>query len=192
MKKILIPILSTIVFALVVFYFTLPPLNISSFTFWTFIFFVISFFFIAYEISKYIFDKIKIDGNFKGYKKYGIYSIFFLIIIINFFFSPFFQSQKYYERISVQTSTFEKDIPEADFNQLALLDKNSTTKLGDRVMGQLTDLVSQFYVSDLYTQITYKDTITRVTPLEHTGFIKWLTNRKQGIPGYITVNSSTR
>ena len=192
MKKFLVAILSTIIFTLIVFYITLPPLNISSFAFWVFLFFIISFFFITYEISKYAFDKIKIEGNFKGYKKYGIYSIFFLIIIINFFFSPFFQSKTYYERISVQTSTFEEDIPEADFNQLALLDKKSTTKLGDRVMGQLTDLVSQFYVSDLYTQITYKDSITRVTPLEHTGFIKWITNRNQGVPGYISVNSSTR
>ena len=192
MKKFLVSILSTIVFALIVFYITLPPLNISSFAFWVFLFFVLSFFFVTYEISKYIFDKITITGDFKGYKKYSIYGVFFLIIIINFFFSPFFQSQTYYERISVETSTFEKDIPEANFNQLALLDKNSTTKLGDRVMGQLTDLVSQFYVSDLYTQITYNDSITRVTPLEHTSFIKWITNRNNGIPGYITVNSSTR
>ena len=56
-------------------------------------------------------------------------------------------------------------------------------------MGQMTDLVSQFDVSDLYTQINYRDTIIRVTPLEYSGLIKYFTNKKNGIPGYITVNS---
>ena len=41
-------------------------------------------------------------------------------------------------------------------------------------MGEMTSLVSQFYVSELYTQINYNDEITRVTPLEYSGFIKYL------------------
>jgi hypothetical protein len=39
--------------------------------------------------------------------------------------------------------------------------------------------------------INYNDEIMRVTPLEYHGFIKWLTNRKNGIKAYITVNSTT-
>ncbi len=189
MKKFIISILITVVFAFLVFYVTLPPLNISSFAFWIYMFFVLSVFFGSFEICKAYFDKVKIDGDTKQYRKYIIYLVFLGVIVINFFFSPFFQSAKYYERIDVGDGNFEEDIPEVDFNQLALLDKSSTTKLGDRVMGQLTDLVSQFYVSSVYTQITYKEEITRVTPLEYTSFIKWFTNREEGIPGYITVNS---
>jgi len=56
-------------------------------------------------------------------------------------------------------------------------------------MGQATEWVSQFYVSDLYTQINYNDSIIRVTPIEYAGLIKYFTNRKEGIKGYITVNS---
>ncbi len=191
MKKIIIPIVVTILFALVTFYIILPPINLSSFAFWLFLFFILSVFFISYETCKYVFDKIKIQGSYTVYKKYLVFLIFPLILIINFFFSPFFQANTYYTRINVQTGTFEEDIPEADFSQMPLLDKDSTTKLGDRTMGQLTDLVSQFSVSPLYTQITFNDEISRVTPLEYTGFIKWISNRDSGIPGYITVNSTT-
>ena len=72
---------------------------------------------------------------------------------------------------------------------LALLDKDSSQKLGDRVMGQMSELVSQFYVSELYTQINYNDEIIRVTPLEYSSMIKYFTNKKEGIPAYITVDS---
>lgn len=56
-------------------------------------------------------------------------------------------------------------------------------------MGQMPELVSQFYVSDLYTQINLNDKIVRVTPLEYDGVIKYFTNRSEGVMGYITVNS---
>ena len=55
----------------------------------------------------------------------------------------------------------------------------------------MSDLVSQFNVSSLYTQINYNDSIIRVTPLEYADEIKWFTNRKDGITGYIIVNSVT-
>ena len=72
---------------------------------------------------------------------------------------------------------------------LPLLDRDSSEKLGDRVMGQMSELVSQFYVSDEYTQINYNNDIVRVTPLEYAGLIKWFSNRKDGVKAYITVNS---
>ena len=56
-------------------------------------------------------------------------------------------------------------------------------------MGEMSEWVSQFDVSPLYTQINYKDTIVRVTPIEYASFIKWITNRDDGIKGYISVNS---
>lgn len=110
--------------------------------------------------------------------------------MINFVLSPLFQSKQYYNRITInEDGNFKEDISEVDTKALPLLDKDSSSKLGDRVMGQMTDLVSQFSVSNLYTQINYKNDIIRVTPLEYNGFIKYLANRKNGVPAYITVNS---
>ena len=57
-------------------------------------------------------------------------------------------------------------------------------------MGEMTDLVSQFYVSNLYTQINYNDEVVRVTPLEYSGIIKYFTNRSEGVKGYIIVSST--
>ena len=76
-----------------------------------------------------------------------------------------------------------------DFNSLPLLDKDSSQKLGDRVMGQMPELVSQFYVSDIYTQINYNNDVVRVTPLEYDGLIKYFSNKKSGVKGYISVDS---
>ena len=56
-------------------------------------------------------------------------------------------------------------------------------------MGQLPELVSQFYVSSLYTQINYNGNVVRVTPLEYDGMIKYFSNRKNGVKGYISVDS---
>ena len=39
-----------------------------------------------------------------------------------------------------------------------------------------------------YEQINYQDTPYRVTPLEYSDLIKWITNRKEGLPAYVKVN----
>ena len=44
-------------------------------------------------------------------------------------------------------------------------------------MGEFTSWVSQFYVSDLYTQINYNNEIVRVTPIEYDGIIKYFTKK---------------
>ncbi|MBE6138870.1 MAG: CvpA family protein [Firmicutes bacterium] len=119
-------------------------------------------------------------------------SVFGLILIINIMQSPFFNSKAYYNRINItEDAEFVDDVGQVDFNALPLLDKASSQKLGDRVMGQMPELVSQFDVSNLYTQINFNNSIVRVTPLEYNGMIKYFTNRKDGIKGYITVNSVT-
>ena len=177
-----------------VFYFLfLPALNLTSMGFWGFIFLLFGVFTLLN-----LFGNIDSRGNIiSGIKLLvslvslmGV--VLSLIIAINFILSPIFNSKLYSKRIDVNTKgDFYKDIEEVDFDKLPLLDKASSQKLGDRVMGQMPELVSQFYVSDLYTQINYQNKIVRVTPLEYNGIIKWFTNRKQGVTGYIKVNSTT-
>lgn len=59
-------------------------------------------------------------------------------------------------------------------------------------MGQMIDYVSQFEVDESYEQINYQETPYRVTPLEYSDLIKWVTNRKEGLPAYIKVNMVTQ
>lgn len=190
-SKNIISIIITLVIGMIGYYIFLPAINIQSLGFWFFIVALLS----IYAISMLL-SSIDSRGNIKNMPKSGTIAIILSIITIgivvtlNIILSPIFFSKEYSKRIVIdETKDFNTNVQEVDFNSLPLLDKASSQKLGDRVMGQIPELVSQFYVSDLYTQINYKSDIVRVTPLEYDGFIKYFTNRKDGVKGYITVNS---
>ena len=188
-----INILITLIAAFVIFFFSLPALNITSMSFWGFIAAVLGIY-LALNFFTNLDSKGKLVRNVKLVSVTGIIilAMFVLIFVINFILSPVFMSKNYAERITVlEDSTFEEDIELVDFDTLALLDKASSQKLGDRVMGQMPELVSQFYVSNLYTQINYNNEIIRVTPLEYNGLFKYISNYKDGVKGYITVDSVT-
>ena len=188
MKKYII----TFVAALLFYYFMLPPINLTSPLFYFYIFLVLGVFILVSipNYAVYKFNRIEITKSTKILFLVCI-SIVPLILLINFVLSPIFNSKAYYNRITIEDSNFNEDISLVDFNHIPLLDRDSSMKLGDRVMGEMTDLVSQFSVADSYTQINYNDKIVRVTPLEYSSLIKYLTNRKNGIPAYITVDSTS-
>ena len=201
MKKIIIEekskfsivnILITLIISGVLYFLFLPALNFQSISFWIYLVAVI----IIGTLSKVICSKTEKEA-IKNLEGTGIgviigLGVILLIVIINLIFSPLFMSKTYSNRIDIdKNGEFTKDIPKVDFDKLPLLDKDSSQKLGDRVMGQMPELVSQFYVSNLYTQINYNDKIVRVTPLEYNGIFKYFSNHKEGIKGYITVDSVT-
>lgn len=199
MIKKIINLIITLIIGAIVYYFTLPALNLNNMGFYIFISFLVITFAVLDTISlataPQLFKKGKIISN-KDTPRiimvsiFGIGALFIMISIVNFICSPLFNAKSYQSRISVnENGNFTKDIEEVNFNQLPLLDRKSSEVLGDRVMGQMSELVSQYSVSNLYTQINYNDSIMRVTPLEYADAIKWLTNRKEGIVGYITVDS---
>ena len=199
MTKKIINIIITLILGFIIYYITLPAINLNNIGFYIFIAFIALIYAFLDTITNNqveLFKKGKrIDyvlPKSLTYTIFGIISVFLLIIIVNFFCSPLFNAKSYQQRISVDESgNFTEDIDEVDFKHLPLLDRTSSEVLGDRVMGQVSELVSQFNVSDLYTQINYNNSILRVTPLEYADPIKWLTNRQEGIVGYITVDSVT-
>ncbi len=206
MKKNVIKNLMFLIIIIISYYFMLPPININSPFFWSFvIFFLILYLVISIStnlltvfpdiilnnkktvnsISRYLNPSQKIIVLIIGVIIIGIF-------LINIYVSPVFSASKYSTRIYVQSDNdFISDIPMIEHNRLPVIDKASTQRLGDRVMGRMPEFVSQFRVSDLYTQINYQNEIVRVTPLEYEDFFKFLANRKEGITGYIMVNSVT-
>ena len=195
-RKYFISIIFTILFALIIYYFMLPPINLTSFSFWIYLMLVVGFYTLVASCSNLkienniLVSKIPRQNDKFKYVWYCFIVIFLAIIFVNILNSPIFASKSYYNRITVdETGVFEEDISLVDTSKLPLLDKASSSKLGDRVMGQMPDLVSQYTVSTLYTQINYNDEITRITPLEYASIIKYLTNHKTGVIGYIKVNS---
>ena len=187
-------ILMTLFFALVMYYLWLPAINLQEPMFYEYLLIVLMFY--IFTSLTNLLDTSNIIVNLKKAPKkfpilFGIVGgVFGLILLVNFIFSPLFNSNSWAKRITISEDTsFTEDIKEVDFSQVPLLDKTSSQKLGDRVMGQMSELVSQFYVSNLYTQINYNNEIVRVTPLEYNGLIKWFNNKKNGTKGYIKVNS---
>ncbi len=206
MKKIIINLFITLLFMGGYYYLVLPPINLQSGSFYTFlimgaIFYLVisSFSMISTVATKSItgsyknYDDIRELKNLSKSSKYillSILGVFIVIIVVNFINSPLFNSNAYANRIVInETNDFTTDIAEVDFNKIPLLDKESTSKLGDRTMGEIPEFVSQFSVSNLYTQIEYNEEIIRVTPLEYADIFKYFSNKDEGVKGYITVNS---
>ena len=106
--------------------------------------------------------------------------------------SPFFNASKYQKLLTIQERAFTDDIKEVDYKTIPLLDKDSASLLGNRKMGSMVDMVSQFEVSGDYSQINYQGKPVRVTPLTYASPIKWLTNQRGGIPAYILIDMTTQ
>ena len=123
--------------------------------------------------------------------KYYIAPIAFavLILIIGIVGSTVFNAITYSEILKVTDSDFSVDLSESvGTDSIALMDTKSAQMLGDREIGALSDVVSQFNVSYDYTQIDYKGKPVKVSALEYAGFFKWMNNKNNGIKGYVTVN----
>ena len=189
-------IVITLLVGMILYFLMLPPFNITSIGFWIFVMVLLFVFIFLTFVDKVSTTIIKIKRNdYSGLGKLilVLFIIPILISLVNFILSPLFNSKEFSNRITVvedtEDSNFVTEVSEVNFNSLPLLDKDSSSRLGDRVMGQMPELVSQFYVSGLYTQINYNNEIIRVTPLEYNGLFKYISNYKDGVKGYITVNS---
>lgn len=170
-----------ILFALIFYYFVMPPISLKSREFWLFLGILSSILTLG---SK----SIKIGKVF-----ISLTAISFLVIVsFSLFGSQIFNAKKYSNIITLKESDFNKDIQELPIQKIPTLDKEASIKLGSRKMGELIDLVSQFDIDDTtYTQINYKNKPIRVTPLKYNGFIKYVFNMSNGIPGYLKIDIVT-
>ena len=98
----------------------------------------------------------------------------------------------YRDLLTVETGDFASEVEEISFDQIPMLDRDSASKLGNRKLGELADMVSQFEVDDDYTQINYKDRPVRITALRYGDWIKWLNNRADGLPAYLIIDMVTQ
>ncbi len=185
------------------YYIALPAVNIHSVGFWQCLLFFILAFTIgctivrARKIGKKLGKGVKLKEllmEFRltkvGLALFAAASIVFCVGAV--LSSPIVNASKYQKLLTVENSDFSKDIKEVKFNTIPLLDKSSAELLGNRKMGSMVDMVSQFEVSSDYTQINYQNTPVRVAPLVYANPIKWLTNQKNGIPAYIRIDMTTQ
>lgn len=191
-KRNIIIAVAVIVLLGLYYYIALPAVNIHSTEFWVFlgvlVLLIAALFIRKKKLSRY---ELKESRGLKV-----ILGIFAAVVIVylagTLLSSPVVNAKKYQQLMTVETGKFTTDIEELSFDQIPLLDRDSATLLGNRVMGSMVDMVSQFEVDDLYSQINYQDRPVRVSPLKYASIIKWLTNNKEGIPAYIKIDMATQ
>ena len=204
----LIIILLAAVAAFVYYYISLPAINIHSSGFWMFIITIIVVVIAVYIVRKagkeYVESEVAEKFGFK-FSTYGLkddkvlkgLGILLLLVVAVYLLgsilsSPIVNAKKYQALLTIEEREFTEDIKEVDYRTIPLLDKESAALLGNRKMGSMVDMVSQFEVAGDYSQINYKGVPVRVTPLSYASAIKWLTNQSDGIPAYILIDMTTQ
>ena len=186
------------------YYIELPALNIHSPGLWKFVLFLIFFgtvltFCIKIKKDYKAFGKSALKFNkdliLKSNCKWGVFlfgAVLIIYIVGSVLSSPIINAKRYQGLMTVEERNFSEDIEEIDYSMIPLLDKASAEILGDRKLGSMVDMVSQFEVDTEYTQINYQGRPVRVTPLRYASLIKWFTNQSEGIPAYMLIDMTTQ
>lgn len=193
------------------YYIELPAINIHSPGFWKFIIFVMLI--VTVEVwlmnhrkaagggryrgnisAKEFFSDFKTQAGSVLFKTAFVCTVILVVLYVagNILSSPVINASKYQQLLKVETRNFTDDIKEVSYDKIPLLDKDSASIIGTRVMGTMVDMVSQYEVDDMYSQINYKEKPVRVTPLRYGNLIKWFTNHNNGIPAYIRIDMTTQ
>ena len=190
------------------YWFMLPPINIRSRDFWSFVSFIIIISVVIHAFSQIVAvikenkNPVKVAGvpkiSLKSLGKPFKFALICVVAIIvlsslaSLIGAEIFNAKSYNNLITLTDGDFIDDVAEISQEQIPVVDKDTASRLGQRKLGEMSDLVSQFEIEEIYTQINYKGKPVRVTPLEYGDIIKWFNNRKQGIPAYITVDMTTQ
>lgn len=187
MKKTIISILITLIIGFILYYLLLPAINLTYTAIWVFTIFLVIIFTTTYFILEPvdIIRKIKLPAII-------MCVLIVLLILGTVITAPIFNAKRLQKRLPVEETTFEQVMENVNWNSVPQIDKDSAMQLGSRKMGTLTEEVSQYDVSNYYTLINYKGVPYRVSPLQYSSLIKYFTNKKNGIPGYIAVNLVTK
>ncbi len=210
--KIALAVLVGLLLVGIYYYINLPALNIHAPGFWKFVIVVAFIATLVYGITHVEQPFVTIFGNMQGigrgikncrFKKtshkkifkvmvIGTVALIAIFIVGSILSSTIVNANAYQQLLTIETRDFQEDIKEVSYSEIPLLDKASAQIIGNRVMGTMVDMVSQFEVADNYTQINYKDKPYRVTPLEYGDIVKWMTNSGDGIPAYIKIDMTTQ
>ena len=196
-KRTLVNLLVTLIFGAIYFYIVLPPINIKSQEFYSFAFLLCA----VYCISAVVTTGFQASG-LKDYFKFIknqckipffiIVALLAVAIVGSVLSSVIFRAGSYEKLLPLETGNFAEEVKQLSFDEIPVLDRSSATRLGNRKLGELSDMVSQFEVEDDYTQINYQGKPVRVTGLMYGDWIKWFNNRSNGLPAYMSIDMTTQ
>lgn len=188
-------VLGVIVLLAIYYYVTLPAINLHASETWFYLLILL-----IVLLFLYLGRKKGNHGGLRDFKDNKVVRVFVVVIVAlgvvyavgTILSSPIINAKKYQQLMEVEEGEFTEDVEEISFDKIPLLDRDTAELLGDRKMGSMVDMVSQFEVDDIYSQINYKDNPVRVSPLRYANLIKWFTNQSDGIPAYIRINMATQ
>ena len=164
-------------------YVTLPAYNIHDTAFIMLVVFYLFIFGMVYFVFSY-----QIDFVVKLCIGLGFALIAFTLLF-SFLSSEMLNAGRYRDQIQITSSNeFNAQFDAIELEKIPLVDQNTAQQLGDKQIGRVQGLGSQFDINDEYILINQKDNVYRVSPLEYQDSIKWFQNREKGIPGYVRVN----
>ena len=195
--RVLTNIAATLVTGSIYFYLELPALNLQSPDFYTFVLLLCA----VYCVSAVFTSGFRGQGAgeyFKFVKKQckapfilaiGLAALALAGTLAG---SVIFRAKSYAQLLPVENGDFAAEVDEISYDQIPMLDKYSAERLGDRKLGELSDMVSQFEVVDDYTQINYRGRPVRIATLMYADLVKWFTNRSDGLPAYLLIDMVTQ
>ncbi len=187
----------TLVFAAIYYYVVLPPINLKSEEFYIFVLLCCAVYGVCAVLTsgfqgagaKGYFDFLKKQCTVPLIVAAALAATALVGAVLGW---QLFRAKDYRDLLTVQDGDFAAEVEEISYDQIPMLDAESAMKLGNRKLGELADMVSQFEVADDYTQINYQGRPVRVTPLRYGDLIKWLNNRSQGLPAYLIIDMVTQ
>ncbi|MBQ5995728.1 MAG: CvpA family protein [Clostridia bacterium] len=194
-RKIIVNILLTVVFGAIAYYVMIPALNPKSIELYMYVGLVCLIYLALTaftskvathpEYTPYIKKRARIPGIIIG--------VLAVVALIGYIAGvQVFRANSYSHLITVEDGDFSADVAEIDFSSVPTLDSSSANSLAVRTLGDLSDMVSQFVVSNYSTQINYKNTPVRVYSLAYGDVFKWFKNTGEGLPAYIIVDMTTQ
>lgn len=189
--KVIIPCVCTVLYGLISFYLILPALNIFNSGFWGWLLSICAVFMVsaAFCTAKKMTIDTKTAGRIVKYPFYLILAIIAVLVIGGISSATLFNARRFAGLIDVKTARFEEDMPETtNVDNIALMDTASASIIGNRTLGSLSQVVSQYVISGAYSQINYRNTPKKVANLEYADFFKWFQNRSEGVPGLVMVD----
>ena len=180
------------VFVALMYYLFLPAINVHSVGMWLFLILVCALpalvLHVIYQFmvrpGKELEDTLFVKGA--GIVTLVLFGIFAIGLVFGL---QIFHAQKYASILEVEETDFEKDIDQATaLDKIALMDTQSAIILGNREIGSLSSVVSQYNVSEDYSQVDIAGSPVKLSALNYAGFFKYTGNHKKGVPGYVSVD----
>lgn len=186
--KLLLSFIITAVIGAGAYYMMLPAMNFKSTDFYTFWFVIIAVFCgVFYVLCG---ARTKIERR-EYCKKRSIFPIvlvamMLLVMVVGYISGcTLLRAKSYSELVDVKESSFSEDFKDINYTDVPRLDATTSKVLADQQLGSLSEYKSQYVVSNVSTQINYKNHPVRVAYLEYANVFKWFNNTKNGLPAYM-------